>query len=122
MLAPLPAQRGVVNATALLTAARVAFEQGTQLAALFGSDDRDRGRGAHAARILRILGRALAIRHVDAGSCNACELELTALANPYYNIVLPVDVEIPGCAPTPAELLAGIVAAVEVAAPAPPPD
>jgi Ni,Fe-hydrogenase III small subunit len=34
----------------------------------------------------RILGRALAIRHVDAGSCNACELELHALNNPYYNL------------------------------------
>ncbi|MGE5169441.1 MAG: formate hydrogenlyase, partial [Rudaea sp.] len=36
--------------------------------------------------ILRTLGRALTIRHVDAGSCNACELEAHALANPYYNI------------------------------------
>ena len=34
----------------------------------------------------RILGRALSIRHVDAGSCNACELELHALNNPYYNL------------------------------------
>jgi Ni,Fe-hydrogenase III small subunit len=33
-----------------------------------------------------ILGRALSIRHVDAGSCNACELELHALNNPYYNL------------------------------------
>jgi Ni,Fe-hydrogenase III small subunit len=36
--------------------------------------------------ILRILGRALAIRQVDAGSCNGCELEIHALSNPYYNI------------------------------------
>jgi Ni,Fe-hydrogenase III small subunit len=36
--------------------------------------------------ILRILGRALTIRQVDAGSCNGCELEIHALANPYYNI------------------------------------
>ena len=36
--------------------------------------------------IIRTLGRALAIRHVDAGSCNGCELEIHALANPYYNI------------------------------------
>jgi Ni,Fe-hydrogenase III small subunit len=36
--------------------------------------------------ILRLLGRALAIRHVDAGSCNGCELEIHALNNPYYNI------------------------------------
>src|SRR4051794_22840343 len=33
-----------------------------------------------------ILGRALTIRHVDAGSCNACELEIHALNNPYYNL------------------------------------
>jgi Ni,Fe-hydrogenase III small subunit len=32
------------------------------------------------------LGRSLAIRHVDAGSCNACELELHALGNPLYDI------------------------------------
>lgn len=36
--------------------------------------------------ILDILGRALCIRQVDAGSCNACELEIQALSNPYYNI------------------------------------
>jgi len=32
------------------------------------------------------LGRALAIRHVDAGSCNACELEIQALNNALYNL------------------------------------
>ncbi|HTT84476.1 MAG TPA: NADH-quinone oxidoreductase subunit NuoB [Rhizomicrobium sp.] len=32
------------------------------------------------------LGRSLAIRVVDAGSCNACELELNALSNPYYDL------------------------------------
>ena len=37
-------------------------------------------------RILEILGRALVIRHVDAGSCNGCELELHALNNPYYTL------------------------------------
>jgi Ni,Fe-hydrogenase III small subunit len=36
--------------------------------------------------IRRILGRALCIRQVDAGSCNACELEIHALNNPFYNI------------------------------------
>jgi Ni,Fe-hydrogenase III small subunit len=36
--------------------------------------------------ILEVLGRALTIRAVDAGSCNGCELELHALNNPYYNL------------------------------------
>jgi len=35
---------------------------------------------------LERLGRALAVRHVDAGSCNGCELEIHALGNPYYNL------------------------------------
>src|SRR5436309_10773749 len=137
--------------------------------------------------VLRTLGRALTIRQVDAGSCNGCELEIHALANPYYDIegvgirfvasprhadmllltgpvskhmaialrrtydatpdpklvvavgdcgctggifgesyatlgrvanVIPVDVEIPGCPPTPTALLQGILAAITVAAPA----
>jgi Ni,Fe-hydrogenase III small subunit len=38
------------------------------------------------AELLTILGKALTIRQVDAGSCNGCELEIHALANPYYNI------------------------------------
>lgn len=36
--------------------------------------------------IHRVLGRALCIRHVDAGSCNGCELETQALNNPFYNL------------------------------------
>ncbi len=142
--------------------------------------------GAEAAQriqleLLDILGRALAIRQVDAGSCNGCELEIHALGNPYYNIeglgirfvasprhadlllvtgpvsrhmreallrtyeatpeprlvvavgdcacsggifgesyascgrvanVLPVDVQVAGCPPAPAELLGGILQAV----------
>ncbi len=131
--------------------------------------------------ILGILGRALTIREVDAGSCNGCELEIHALNNPYYNIegrgikfvasprhadmllvtgpvtknmenavrivydctpdpklvvavgdcgctggifgesyascgpvsnVIPVDIFVPGCPPTPVALMHGILAAV----------
>ena len=36
--------------------------------------------------IRRILGRALNIRQVDAGSCNGCEAEIVALQNPYYDL------------------------------------
>src|SRR5256712_11460621 len=37
-------------------------------------------------RIKRLLGRALAIRHVDAGSCNGCELEIAGLTSPIYDM------------------------------------
>jgi Ni,Fe-hydrogenase III small subunit len=36
--------------------------------------------------ILAVLGRALTIRQVDAGSCNGCELEIHAVNNAYYNL------------------------------------
>jgi Ni,Fe-hydrogenase III small subunit/Pyruvate/2-oxoacid:ferredoxin oxidoreductase delta subunit len=36
--------------------------------------------------IHRVLGRSLAIRQVDAGSCNGCELEIGALNNPVHDI------------------------------------
>jgi len=129
------------------------------------------------------LGRSLAIRQVDAGSCNGCELEIHALNNPFYDLerfglrfvasprhadvllvtgpvthnmaealrrtyeatpdpkwvvavgdcgrdggcfagsyavaggvgaVLPVDLHIPGCPPSPQQLLAGLLALLAV--------
>ena len=36
--------------------------------------------------IQKILGRSLAIREVDAGSCNGCELEIVALNNPVHDV------------------------------------
>jgi Ni,Fe-hydrogenase III small subunit len=131
--------------------------------------------------IRQMLGRALCIRQVDAGSCNGCELEIHALGNPLYNVealgirfvasprhadlllvtgpvsrhmevalrrtydatpdpklvvavgdcgacggvfgegyaslgavsnVIPVDVVVPGCPPTPTRLLQGILTAI----------
>jgi Ni,Fe-hydrogenase III small subunit len=131
--------------------------------------------------VLKHFGRALAIRHVDAGSCNGCELEIHAANNAYYNLerlgikfvasprhadlllvtgpvsrnmaealrrtyeatpepklvvaigdcgcnggifgegyascgrvanVIPVDVAVPGCPPSPVRILQGIVTAV----------
>lgn len=129
----------------------------------------------------RRFAGSLAIRQVDAGSCNGCELEIHALNNPYYDVerfgvhfvasprhadallvtgpvsrhmetalrrtwmatpspkfviaagscacdggefgvsyascgavenVIPVDVKIPGCPPSPQVLLRGILAAL----------
>jgi len=138
-------------------------------------------RDALQARILGIMGRALCIRAVDAGSCNGCELEIHALNNPIYNLegqgirfvasprhadlllvtgpvsrsmeaallatfeatpeprlvvaigdcgctggifgdsyascgrvssVIPVDVAVPGCPPSPLSIMSGILAAI----------
>jgi Ni,Fe-hydrogenase III small subunit len=135
--------------------------------------------------ILDAFGEAVAIRHVDAGSCNGCELEIHALNGAHYNVeglgvrfvasprhadillvtgpvtrnlevalkrtydatpepkwviavgdcgcnggmfgenyatcgrvanVIPVDVEVPGCPPTPTALLQAILTAVSVGA------
>ncbi len=38
------------------------------------------------ARARRLFGRSLHIREVDAGSCNGCEVEISALSNPYYDL------------------------------------
>lgn len=37
-------------------------------------------------RIHSLLKRALNIRQLDAGSCNGCEAEITALTNPFYDL------------------------------------
>jgi Ni,Fe-hydrogenase III small subunit len=137
--------------------------------------------------VLRAFHGALTIRHVDAGSCNGCELEIHATGNPYYNLeglgirfvasprhadmllvtgpvsrhmetalkrtydavpepklvvalgdcgctggifgesyascgrvsnVIPVDVAVPGCPPTPLAIMTGILTAIEQRAPA----
>lgn len=39
-----------------------------------------------AEQIRSLVGRALNIRQVDAGSCNGCEAEIIALTNPYYDL------------------------------------
>ena len=64
--------------TGLLTEPLPVLESGSDGASL----EMDGLRG----ELLAILGRALCIRHVDAGSCNGCELEIQALHNPYYNL------------------------------------
>jgi Ni,Fe-hydrogenase III small subunit/ferredoxin-like protein FixX len=37
-------------------------------------------------QIHSLLQRALNVRQLDAGSCNGCEAEITALTNPYYDL------------------------------------
>jgi len=58
---------------------RAVRERGAAEAAQEASD-------AVAATIGRTLGRSLHLRHLDAGSCNACDWELTALLNPVYDV------------------------------------
>ncbi len=50
-----------------------------------GPGAQDAGKRIEAA-IQSLLGRSLAIRQVDAGSCNGCEQEITALNNPIHDI------------------------------------
>jgi formate hydrogenlyase subunit 7 len=38
------------------------------------------------ARVQHLFRHSLHVRHVDAGSCNACESEIKLLTNPYYDI------------------------------------
>lgn len=37
-------------------------------------------------RAMKLLGRSLHIREVDAGSCNGCEIEIVALSSPVYDL------------------------------------
>ncbi|GAX89846.1 NADH-quinone oxidoreductase subunit B family protein [Effusibacillus lacus] len=37
-------------------------------------------------RIKEVLGKSLHIRHVDSGSCNGCDFEMSTLTNPIYDI------------------------------------
>jgi Ni,Fe-hydrogenase III small subunit/formate hydrogenlyase subunit 6/NADH:ubiquinone oxidoreductase subunit I len=50
-----------------------------------GAAVEDAGKRIEAA-IQKLLGRSLAIRQVDAGSCNGCEQEIGALNNPVHDI------------------------------------
>jgi Ni,Fe-hydrogenase III small subunit/formate hydrogenlyase subunit 6/NADH:ubiquinone oxidoreductase subunit I len=60
--------------------------------AVFRGEEREVGpsltesAAALAARIRGRLGRSLHVRQVDAGSCNGCELEIAATANPVFDL------------------------------------
>lgn len=42
--------------------------------------------GKKTAEFKKIFGRSVRMRHMDTGSCNACELELMNLTSPIYDI------------------------------------
>ncbi len=50
------------------------------------SPDQDAEATRAASEIHRVLGRSLHLRHLDSGSCNACDWELAALLNPVYDV------------------------------------
>jgi Ni,Fe-hydrogenase III small subunit len=62
----------------------VADEPGVPLAGPAAAPDAAAARAS--SEIHRVLGRSLHLRHLDAGSCNACDWELSALLNPVYDV------------------------------------
>jgi len=50
------------------------------------ASDRDADAARVSSEIRRVLGSSLHLRHLDSGSCNACDWELTALLNPVYDV------------------------------------
>ncbi|RIV19201.1 NADH-quinone oxidoreductase subunit NuoB [Alicyclobacillaceae bacterium I2511] len=38
-----------------------------------------------ATTLRKVFHRSVYVRHIDVGSCNACESEILSLSNPYYN-------------------------------------
>ncbi len=48
--------------------------------------DADAEAARASSEIHRVLSRSLHLRHLDAGSCNACDWELSALLNPVYDV------------------------------------
>jgi Ni,Fe-hydrogenase III small subunit len=50
------------------------------------SDEIEHIGGRLASEIAHLFGRSLAIRQVDAGSCNGCELEIAGLTGPHYDL------------------------------------
>ena len=57
-----------------------------ETAASMTAPDPEAGAERASSEIHRVLGRSLHLRHLDAGSCNACDWELTALLNPVYDV------------------------------------
>jgi Ni,Fe-hydrogenase III small subunit len=65
--------RSLLEGSAVIAPPRPGSEALAELARTLGKQARAR------------LGRSLAIREIDAGSCNGCELEIHAINNPVYD-------------------------------------
>jgi Ni,Fe-hydrogenase III small subunit len=66
--------RSLLEGSAVIAPPRPGSEAVDELARTLGKQARAR------------LGRSLAIREIDAGSCNGCELEIHAINNPVYDV------------------------------------
>lgn len=73
--------------------ARAALEEGRETEGVLHHSAEDAmpylieaGQEALADVLKEKLGRSLHVRHLDAGSCNACDFEMGALSNPYYDL------------------------------------
>ncbi len=65
---------------------RIALRTGIVTEPPPGRSDVERLGARLAGEIQRRFGRSLAIRQVDAGSCNGCELEIAGLTGPHYDL------------------------------------
>ena len=70
--APLPAQRGFVDGTGVITACRTARQQGASLVTLYGTDERDRGRGFVLRVVLRDHDGLTVLEHALADATWQC--------------------------------------------------
>lgn len=61
-------------------------QTGNYKLAVLGGSLADEAAAALKRKIRAVLGRSLHVRHVDIGSCNACDFEMTHLGNPIYDV------------------------------------
>jgi Ni,Fe-hydrogenase III small subunit len=76
---------GVTPASAF-AAPQLRRDESVLSAVALATADRDTDAARASSEIHRVLGRSLHLRHLDAGSCNACDWELAALLNPVYDV------------------------------------
>lgn len=70
----------------MLRQLRIALRTGIVTEPVTRTGDLERIGERLTAEVSRLFGRSLAIRQVDAGSCNGCELEIGGLTGPHYDL------------------------------------